>query len=68
MSEQVLLLPADQFTLFAPQADPDDASRVRVPYELNGKLGTLNAVVSDRGFVQFSVGTGPAKLVKWNSP
>jgi hypothetical protein len=66
MSEQVLLKPSDVFTMFAPRLDPNDSSRVNVPYELNGQSGMLDAVVTDRGYVQISVRSGPAQMVKWN--
>lgn len=64
MSKQVLLGPTDVFTLFAPQPDPADASAVRVPYELNGQRGELRAVVTDRGYVDFSNASGPATVEK----
>ena len=67
MSEQVLLQASDIFTLFAPQPDVHNVSRTVVPYELNGQAGILDAIVTDQGYVQFSVRSGPALLVKWDS-
>lgn len=67
MSRRVLLKPSDIFTLFAPQPDPKDKSRITIGYELNGQSGVLDAVITDRGYVQIDVGSGPAKVVKWNS-
>jgi hypothetical protein len=67
MSDQILLQPADLLTLFAPQPDPADASRINFTYEINGAPGMIDAVVTDRGYVQMSFRNGPAKLVKWNA-
>jgi hypothetical protein len=66
MSRQVLLAPEDRITLFAPQPDPTDASRVNIPYELNGQSGVLKAALTDKGYVEFSNDTGPANVVKWD--
>ena len=61
-SKDVLLEPTDVFTLFAPQPDPHDASRIDVPYELNGQPGVLDGEVQDSGRVVFSVSAGPARM------
>ncbi len=63
----LLLQPSDTLTVFAPQPDPDDGSRVNVPYELNGQAGLLDGVVTDNGYVKYSVRTGNVELVKWNT-
>lgn len=61
-SEDVLLKQSDVFTLFAPQPDPDDTSRITMPYELNGQRGVLKAAVTDQGRVHFRVHSGPAEI------
>jgi hypothetical protein len=66
MSKQLLMRQSDIFTLFAPQPDPADASRVNVAYELNGQGGELKAVVMDRGYVDFSTASGLARVMAWN--
>jgi hypothetical protein len=60
--DQVLLGRSDVFTLFAPQPDPNDASLVMAPYELNGQPGILDAQVTDEGYLICTVRTGPAHL------
>jgi len=60
--DMVLLGHSDAFTLFAPQPDPNDASRVLVPYELNGQPGVLDAQVTDEGYLICTVRTGSARL------
>jgi hypothetical protein len=62
MSNQVLLGKGDVLTLFAPQPDRRDASRVVVSYELNGVAGELLGIVTDRGYVDFSTASGPAVM------
>ena len=66
MNENVFLERSDVFTLFAPQADPNDPSLVNVPYELNGQPGVIDAEVTDKGRIRCTVRTGPARLVGWD--
>ena len=63
LSRGVLLEASDHLTLFAPQPDPKDPSRIAVPYELNDQRGMIEGVVLDRGSVRFAVVSGPARLV-----
>ena len=68
MSLQFVLAPTDTITLFAPQPDPKDPSRINIAYELNGQPGQMDGVVRNDGYVTFTIRTGPGKLVRWNAP
>ena len=63
VSKQMLLGPSDVVTFFAPQPDSGDASRIFIPYELNGRSGQLSGTVMDRGYVEFAVESGAARVV-----
>jgi hypothetical protein len=68
MGKVVMLDKSDIITLFAPQPDSVDVSRITIPYELNGNRGELSATVFDNGYLNYAVESGPAKVLDWRSP
>lgn len=60
---KMLLGPDDQLTVWAPQQDPDDSSRVTVMYEINDEKGMLEGSLDYDGRIYFSVLSGPAKML-----
>jgi hypothetical protein len=55
---------SDAITIFAPQPDRADRSRIHIPYELNGHPGVLDAIIAADGHLEYAIASGPVRLAR----
>jgi hypothetical protein len=64
ISDDIGLGASDILPVFAPSPDPHNASRINIPYELNGHRGTFVATVTDSDYIAFAAAEGPATVIR----